>query len=112
MKYQLSFDLGWVEQEKPVKGNKRPPDSVIFVAYLQQVAPQLITSNKPIHKTTNGYATNSSPWFNVGQFVFDTENSVIIHRHKVARYVENRYEYEIENTVHKIEFKDGEAIVH
>lgn len=112
MKHQPSFDFDWFNDEQPAAKTSRPHDSAIFVAYIKQVAPQLITSDHPIHKTPKGYATNNSAYSDIGQFEIDSARSVIIHRHKVAHLVGNKYEYGIEETLHRIEFKEDRAVVH
>jgi len=109
MKYQPSFSY---DDFEPSPQNTRPSDNVIFIAYIKQVAPQLISTSHPIHKTPNGYMTNNSAMSDIGQFEFDPKNQIIIHRHKVATYVGNKYEYGIGETVHKVEFLGDRMIVH
>lgn len=113
-KYQPTFDLfEWDSPAKPQEQEqeqKRPADAHIFIAFLKQVAPQLVNDH-PIHKTKNGYVTNNSPWSAFGQFEIDLKNAVIIHRQKVARLIGFRYEYEIGETQRKIEFKEDRMIV-
>lgn len=111
-KYQPHFNFDSLTEQSTVETKKRPHDSAIFIAYIKMVAPELITSDHPIHKTANGYATNNSPWKGVGQFIFDVKNSVIIHRHKESRLIGYRYEDEIVQTLHPIEYVDDRAIVH
>lgn len=104
-KMQPCFDFGWFEEPK------HPPLSVLFVAYLQQVAPELVVSNKPIHKTPVGYSTNNSPWQGVGAFEFDLTKGVIVHRYKVSQFIGGKYEYAIEETTHKVEFLSDRMLV-
>lgn len=111
-KYQPHFNFDSLEEQSQDNTKKRPHDTAIFIAYIKMVAPELITSDHPIHKVANGYATNNSPWTGVGQFVFDVKNSVIIHRHKSSRFTGNRYEDEITQTLHRVEYVEDRAIVH
>lgn len=111
-KYQPHFKFDEFDEQQHIEEKKRPHDSAIFMAYIKMVAPELITSDHPIHKVANGYATNNSPWSGIGQFVFDVKKSLIIHRHKESRFTGNQYENEIVETLHPIEFVEGRAIVH
>lgn len=111
-KYQPLFDFGWIEEVEEQPKNARPADSAIFIAYIKQVAPQLIKSDCPIHKTPKGYMTNNSAMSDIGQFEFDSKNQIIIHRHKIATYVGNRYEYGVGETILRVEFTENMMIVH
>ena len=107
MRVQPQFDFGWFDEApKP----KHPPISTLFIAYLQQVAPELIQKS-PIHKTAHGYATNGSPWNGVGTFEFDVLNCLIIHRYKVGRYVGDKYEYEITEQHHCVKLLEDQMLV-
>jgi hypothetical protein len=107
MKYQPSFSFGEID----LKPAKRPLDNKLFIAYIKQVAPQLITSTHPIHRTKTGYATNTSPYNGIGQLELDLNRAVVIHRHTNPVLVGNIYEYPLVEDLYHVEFRDDRMIV-
>lgn len=107
-RYQPPFNLEWANEapSQPIQ-KQRPPDSSLFIAYLKAVAPQLLTSKHPIHKTGHGYATNTSQSTELGQFEFDLQNNIILHHHTKPVLVGRCYEYPVVHDVFKVEFLDG-----